>query len=246
MANLESIRRSYRVEPDWENLPEHTNSLEGISRQVQRLRFRREKNSHRGLREFRELKELVIFCPNQEAIDEIAHLQNLEFLYIDDTRAKDLAALTGCRSLRHLTIKGATQVTELNWVVDLPPLESLAIENFKKITDISPLGNLKSLKAVGVEGSIWATQKVVTFAPLSELLNLEAAFITNCRPQRDGLSPLHALKQLQFLEAPAFYKEAEFAELQAKLPELSCNWFDLIGEHGTIKKAISAVTNRGA
>ena len=235
-----SARHTYRIEPVWDELPEHTNTLIGIARDEQRLRFRREKNSHRGLREFESLRELVIFCPNQDAIAEIGHLQNLEFLYIDETRATDLSPLTGCISLRHLTIKGATQTASLDWIRGLPPLESLLIENFKKITDISPMASQKSAKALGVEGSMWTRQKVDSFEPFSELEALEALFITNCMPVRHGLVPLHNLHNLRFLEAPGFYSEDEFSDLQRSLPRLKCSWFDRIKEHGSIKAAINA------
>jgi hypothetical protein len=118
------------------------------------------------------------------------------------------------------------------------------IENFQKITDISAMGSLMSVKALGVEGSMWTRQKVESFSPLSELSQLEALFITNCKPIRDGLTPLHKLHNLRFLEAPAFYTEDEFAELQKSLPNLSCDWFDRIQKHGTIKEAMSASINK--
>lgn len=233
MTKFSSPRRTYRIEPNWEGQPEHRNSLVGVSRDQQRMRFRREKNSHCGLREFEDLKELVIFCPNQEAIEEIGFLQKLEFLYIDETRAKDLSALTRCRNLRHLTIKGATQATGLDWVTDLAPLDSVLFENFSKVTDISPMNSLGTVKALGIEGSMWKRQKVDTFAPLSALSQLEGLFITNCKPARDQLTPVHALTSLRFLEAPAFYSEEEFSELQKALPNLACDWFDRIKAHGS-------------
>ena len=225
MAKPQSVRHTYRIEPVWDDLPEHTDTLVGIPRDEPRLRFRREKNSHRGLREFTQLKELVVFCPNQEAIAEIGHLQGLEFLYIDETRAKDLSPLSGCRSLRHLTIKGATQVDSIEWIRDMPPLDSLLIENFKKITDISPIASLSGARAIGVEGSMWTRQKVDSFSPLSAIEGLEALFITNCKPTNNGLAPLHLLRNLRFLEAPGFYSEEEFVALERALPQLECSWF---------------------
>lgn len=240
MAKPQSVRHTYRIEPVWDDLPEHTNTLVGIPRDESRLRFRREKNSHRGLREFERLKELVVFCPNQEAIAEIGLLNRLEFLYIDETRAKDLSPLTCCRSLRHLTIKGATQAESIEWIRDLPPLDSLLIENFKKITDISPIASLNSARAIGVEGSMWTRQKVDSFSPLTVIEGLEALFITNCKPVKDGLNPLRHLRNLRYLEAPGFYSEDEFLALERELPQLECSWFGRIREHGTIKAAIDA------
>ena len=245
MAEPGSIRHAYRIEPIWDDFPEHTNTLVGISKEQQRLRFCREKNSHRGLREFANLKELIIFCPNQDAIEEIAYLPNLEFLYIGGTRARDLSPLACCNRLRHLTIKGATQAVGLDWITDLPPLHSFSLENLKKVTDISPMASLKTAKAVGIEGSMWTRQKVDSFSAFSQLSQLEALFITNCKPSNDGLTPLRSQKDLRFLEAPGVYKESEFLSLQDALPNLSCSWFEQIREHGSIKAAINASVANG-
>jgi hypothetical protein len=243
MSNPPSVRHTYRIEPVWDDLPKHTNTLVGIPRDRSRLRFLREKNSHRGLREFEQLKQLVIFCPNQEAILEIGHLRGLEFLYIDETRATDLSPLCGCRSLRHLIIKNATQVDNIQWIRHLPPLDSLLIENFKKITDISPIASLTAARAIGVEGSMWTRQKVDSFCPLSAIQGLEALFIMNCKPARGGLYSLHVLRNLRYLEAPGFYSEDEFLALERALPGLKCSWFEQIRQHGTIKAAINASIN---
>ena len=244
MKSPGAVRRNYKIEPIWDDLPEHTNTLAGLSRDQEKLRFRREKDSHRGLREFESLTELVIFCPNQDAITEVGHLQDLQFLYVDDTRATDMSPLTGCSALRHLTIKGATQATSLDWIRDLPQLDSLLIENFKKITDISPIAAMTSLRALGVEGSMWTRQKVDSFIPLSGLEELEALFITNCKPTTDSLMPLYSLHNLRYLEAPAFYTEDEFSCLEKAIPQLKCSWFDQIRKHGSIKAAINSSINR--
>jgi hypothetical protein len=41
----------------------------------------------------------------------------------------------------------------MDWVAGLPPLETLAVENFKRVTHLDPLASLTSLSALGVEGS---------------------------------------------------------------------------------------------
>jgi hypothetical protein len=49
MAFPNSKRVQFNVEVDWKALPVHTNTLEGVSTDVEILRFRRERNSHRGI-----------------------------------------------------------------------------------------------------------------------------------------------------------------------------------------------------
>jgi hypothetical protein len=231
-------RLEYGIEVDWSALPPHTNSLLEVEPTIESLRFRREKNSHRGISRLSRLRQLVVFCVNQECLEEIASLPRLEILYISEISAIDLACLGRCQSLRHLVIKGGTKVPALAWLSKLSLLESLALEHFKLITDFSEIAMLSGLKVLGIEGSMWTTQRVESFRPVAALSSLEALFLTNCRPKSDGLDPLHLLVHLRYLEIAAFYTEQQFLALRAAIPKLECDWFEQIERHGSIKAAI--------
>lgn len=235
-------RVQYNVDVDWSTLPRHTNTLTGISPDVESLRFRREKSSHRGISQFTRLRRLVAFCVNQDFLEELSQLPNLEFLYISEMTAPDPECLKHCERLRHLVIKGGTKVHSLSWLSLLPPLESLLLEHFKQTTDLCPLESLSGLKAFGFEGSMWTTQRVDTFIPITRLPHLEALFLTNCRPKFDGLAPLMQLHHLRYLEIAAFYPDADFLAVRRALPNLECEWFQQIDKYGSIKAAIKART----
>lgn len=237
---MENERLSYGVNVDWKSLPEHKFTVEGLPNDISSLRFRRVKNSHRGIGRFHNLELLVAFCVNQDCLDEIATLPRLHTLHIDEISATDLTPLQRCRSLRRLIIKGGTKVQTLDWVKGLPPLEAFLIEHFKLVRDLSPLTALRSVRAIGIEGSMWTTQKVNTFLPLTELSKLEAVFIANCRAEQDSLKPFHVLRQLNILQAPGFYPDADFLALRSALPQLRCDWFGEIDCYGSIKAAIKA------
>jgi hypothetical protein len=242
MPHAVNIRLQYNVEVDWKTLPPHTNTLAGITPDVESLRFRREKNSHLGISKFTRLRRLVAFCVNQDCLEEIAELPNLQFLYVSEMTAANLDCLGRCRTLRHLTLKGGTKVPSLSWLSSLPPLDSLLLEHFKQVTDLSAIGVLPSLKAFGIEGSMWTTQKVDSFRPIALLPQLEALFLTNCRPIAEGLEPLKQLHRLRYLEIAAFYPDADFLALRHALPSLECDWFPLIDKYGSTKAAIKART----
>jgi Leucine-rich repeat (LRR) protein len=229
------MRRKYGLELDWENVPECVSVLDGISKDASFLRLYREGNSHRGLGAFTSITHLVISKVNQECIAEIALLKNLEFLYIEGCTAADLAPLSGCSHLRHLTIKGASKVANLDWLVPLVGLVSLGLESFKLIDDVSALSNLGGLTALALEGGMYKPQKIHSLLPISSLTQIEALFLTNCRVSTDGLRPLHSLCRLKHLDIAAFYEDVEFLELKRALPDLSCDWFDSIQTHGSIK-----------
>ena len=234
-------RLEYNVAVDWRSLPSHTNTLLGVASDTEELRFRREKDSHRGISRLTHLRKLVAFCVNQDFLEEISQLPLLEFLYIDQTTATNADCLERCKKLRHLVIVGGTKFSSLSWLQTLPPLDSLRLENFKQITDLSPLSALTSLRALCMEGSIWTTQRVNSFCPIAVLPCLEALFLANCRPFTGGLEPLQGLTQLRFLAIAAFYPESEFLRLRHALPNLECDWFQHIDQYGSIKAAIKAI-----
>ncbi|MEN6451421.1 MAG: hypothetical protein ABFC96_13090 [Thermoguttaceae bacterium] len=231
----------YEVDVDWANLPAHTNTVEGIPDSAVSLRFRREKNSHRGISRLKALRQLVAFCVNQECLEEIAELSRIETLYICQTTADNLECLARCRSLRHLIIEHGTRIPSLEWVTGLPLLESLRFQHLKLVRDLSPVGSLRSLRAFGCEGSTWATQRVDSFEPVSHLPYVNALFFTNCHPKTDGLRPLHMAKDLRYLEVAAFFPDEDFLALRRARPGLECPWFDLIDKHGTIKAAVKSL-----
>lgn len=235
-------RLAFRVEVDWPALPPHTSSLVGVDPGTESLRFRREKNSHRGISRFSRLRQLVAFCVNQDCLEAIADLPNLEMLYVSEMSADDPSCLARCRSLRNLVIKGGTKIPSLDWLSRLPPLQSLLLENFKLVADLSAVAAQGGLKAFGLEGGMWAAQRIESFRPLRSLLALEALFLTNCRPKSDGLLPLHQLSNLRYLEIAAFYPDEEFLALRRAIPDLACDWFGEIDKFGSIKAAIKSRT----
>ena len=234
-------RLEYNMAVDWRSLPSHTNTLVDVASDAEELRFRREKNSHRGISRLIHLRKLVAICVNQDFLEEISQLPLLEFLYIDQTTAANADCLGRCKKLRQLVIVGGTKFPSLSWLQSLPPLDSLRLENFKQITDLSPISTLTSLRAFGIEGSMWTTQRVNSFRPITVLPRLEALFLANCRPVADGLEPLQRLTQLRFLEIAAFYPDSEFLKLRHALPDLECDWFQYIDQYGSIKAAIKAI-----
>ena len=190
MSHVPNRRVQYNVEADFKAFGSHTDTLVGVDPGVESLRFRREKNSHRGISNFKRLRRLLAFCVNQDCLEEISAIPLLQTLYVSEMTATNLECLGRCRGLRHLIIKGGTKVPTLSWFSALPQLDSLLLEHFKLVRDLSALHALPSLKAFGFEGSMWATQHVDSFRSITLLPHLEALFLAKCRPDSDGLKPL--------------------------------------------------------
>lgn len=222
---------------DWGLLPPFRTSLTNLSEGVQELRFRRERKSHRGTHRFRNLRRLWLHSVNQEFLEEMSELPAVEMLLIDRLTATDLTPLRRLRRLRRLIINGGTKIPDLNWVAELPPLEALAIENFKCVSDLNPLALLTSLSALGVEGSTWTMMRVASLAPLTRLKGLRRLFLTSLRVTDRSLQPLHTLTDLEVLQSAAAFSDEEFLRLRQALPRLRCDWFDVIDRYGSIKES---------
>ena len=102
------------------------------------------------------------------------------------------------------------------------------------------MGALPSLKAFGFEGSMSKIQRVNTFQPLSQLPQIQALFLTACRPAADGLRPFFGLRSLRYLEIAGHYPDADFLALRDALPQLTCGWFEEIDKFGSVRACLKA------
>ena len=238
MALVQQDRIDAGIGFQWDTLPPHRTALNDVPLDVQELRFRRERQSHRGLSRFRQLRRVWAYSVHQDFLDELAGLPDLELLYIEGLTATDLRPLAKLRRLRRLILIGGTKIENLDWTAELPPLDALAIENFKRLETLDPLGSLQSLSALAVEGSMWTAMRVASLAPVSAISNLRYLFLTNLRTSDQSLSPLHPLTNLRVLECGALFTDEEFMRLRAAIPGLRCQWFEMIDRYGTTREGI--------
>ncbi len=240
MSKTANARVLYRADVYWDAFPTMVTQLDGVADEIERLWFKRVRTSHRGLGRLSSLRELMVVSPNEETIEEIGRLDQLEFLYLDSTRVESsgLEPLASCGGLRFLIVRSASRVAALEWATRMRSLETLVIQQCAKVTDLAPIGEMTTLRAFGIEGGNSAVQKVESFRPLAQLNELEALFITSCRPARDGLVPIQAMKGLRVLKTGAFYSDKEFMELRRALPRLQCDWFERIDRFGSIAAAL--------
>jgi hypothetical protein len=191
-----------------------------------RANLKRENKSHRGIREKTALRILVAGAVNQDFLEEICQLEKLEHLELGwPTTATDLKPITSLRSLNVLKINSPRAVTDFTPLLQLASLEVLFIENAKHMTSLDWLGPLaERLTVLGVEGSMWTTQRIPSLAPLSGF-RAEALFLTSTSVGDGTLKPLQSMSNLRFLGTARNAPRSEFAALQAARPGLVCDWF---------------------
>ena len=137
--------------------------------------------------------------------------------------------------MRRLILHGGTKVEDLDWVALLPAtLEVLYLERFARVTDISPIGKLTQLTALGIEGGMDKQVRIETLEPLATLSNLRHLFLAAAQVLTKSLAPLRRLHHLELLECTIRFPEQEFIELKRNLPKLNCDWIDMIEEHGSL------------
>jgi hypothetical protein len=88
------------------------------------------------------------------------------------------------------------------------------LENIKRISDLDPIGDLRGLEELAVEGSTWTTQYVETLSPIGRLLELRYLSLINLRARDGTLRPLYTLRKLRRFRAAAWWDEAELQELR--------------------------------
>ena len=191
------------------------------------------------------MRRLWAYQVNQGMIEEISQLANLEVLYVNEMSASALGCLGRLGKLRRLILHGGTKVENLDWVAQLPAtLDVLYLERFARVTDISPIGKLTRLTALGIEGGMDKQVRIETLEPLAALSNLRYLFLASADVLTKSLAPLRQLHSLERLECTIRFPEHEFIELKRSLPKLNCDWIGVIDEHGSLRAANAAILAR--
>ena len=218
----------YRGIPDWSLVrSRHVRRPADIPADWTLASISREKASHRGIRDRRQLTSLFAAAVDQDFLDEICELEGLEYLWLGwPVTARDLSGMARLRRLRFLKLDSPRNVTDFDALTGIPALRQLFVENARHMRDLEWLRPLADrLWSLGIEGSIWTMQKISELAPLAGFA-FEALFLTSVRLGKKDLAPLADCPNLRFLACARFAPKASFDALKALRPDISCSWFD--------------------
>lgn len=159
----------------------------------------------------------------QPLFDAIGELPQLQVLQLKWSNVRQLDAIANLRALKALSIGSSTRVESIAPMTALPSLETLDIENFKLVTDFSPLLKLRSLRGLSITGSMWSKQTIASLDPFAQMtwltsLCIDTSHVTSIRP-------LDKLTNLASLGVGGRLPYEEYAWLSAKLPNTDCQWF---------------------
>ena len=147
----------------------------------------------------------------------VGKLGSLRSLYLHKKKNADLTPLGALTHLEHLTLSGP-DITTLAPIARLRRLETLALTDLSKLTNIDEIAPLDGLRWLMIGGGMWSNHHLETLKPLTSLTKLECFLLISTRIRDESLEPLTHLSQLRYLGLPNYFTINEFAALAAALP----------------------------
>ena len=156
------------------------------------------------LRSEQEAFDELNFCTKmpQELFDAVCCQRNLKSLHINSYESLD--ALANLSSLKSLFIGSGASLKSIAPIATLTGLESLAVENFQKISDYSAFSNLQNLKSLEISGDGLSPKfiHIESLEFLRQMPGLTSLMILVTRIKSKDYSPILSLKSLTHLSLP--------------------------------------------
>jgi hypothetical protein len=161
---------------------------------------------------------------NQNELEKICTNLKVNCLEFKGLTAKDWSPLQSISGLTDLRITWALKVEDISPLTKIP-LISLYISDTKRLTNLEPLSDMKTLEVFEFSGGMWSKNTAESLAPLERLPNLKELTLTNLKVIEGGLKSLANCNQLHRLRISNQFPTEEYAYLMAKLPNVKCNKF---------------------
>jgi hypothetical protein len=156
----------------------------------------------------------------QEVFDAACTVSNLKGLWVKWSSIKTIGSIAGAPSLMFLHLGSSPQLTSVEPLRRLGNLIWLELENIKRVSDFPVIGELRQLRGLAIEGSMWTTLVVDSLAPLAQLQELRHLSLANLRAKDKTLSPLFSLSSLEHFHAAQWWTKEEVSQLCRANPKL--------------------------
>ena len=168
---------------------------------------------------------------NQKMFDAICELPNLKTLWIKWSGIKRIEKIERLSKIQHLHIGSSSQIESIQPLAKLNTLITLETEQLNKISNFEFLGVLTQLEGLGIDGSIWGTQKIDSLEFLTNITDLKYFTMSNSRLKTKSFEPLLSLKNLVRFNSSWNYPEKEFEKLKdhptLKFGNIETSWKEL-------------------
>lgn len=161
---------------------------------------------------------------NQNELEKICTYLKVNRLEFKGLTAKDWSPLQKVSGLTELMVIWALNVVNLSPLTNIP-LTNLCIRDTKRLTDLGPISDIKTLEVFDFSGGTGTKNTAETLVPLSHLPKLKKLTLTNLKVTESGLKPLINCKVLSELRISNQFQTEEYAYLTAKMPGVKCDKF---------------------
>lgn len=175
------------------------------------------------LTEFKKLKTLIAWGIGTKPFEWICKLDWISTLVVLGLRVPDLGPAIGLTGLRTLMLLDNTKAESLAPLNELHELRALVLEHWPQVRSLEPLNSLTKLEGLSIQGGNSEVMEVESLRPLASLTELRELLLPKLKALDKNLSPLSALRKLEYLQVPNFYPVEEFARLAAALPTTEGN-----------------------
>jgi hypothetical protein len=131
-----------------------------------------------------------------------------------------LEGIERLRSVKRLTLKWATKVSDLSPVFKLRGLTSLSIFDVPKVRNldgIEALTELASLKLSGSRGALTPKMRLASLEPVTRIPGLTRFSLANARLDTDDITVLARCSTLRYLSLPNQFERRQFAFLAKRM-----------------------------
>ena len=157
----------------------------------------------------------------QKLFDAACRIPDLEGLYVKWSGVTALDAVLTPPLLTSFHLGSSASVDSVELLGQLKSLKWLGVENVKRMETLDWVEDLTGLDGLVVEGSTWTTQRVDSVAPIGHLTDLRFLGLANLRARDNSLAPLYTLTKLERLIIAKWWPEEEVERLRSLNPGLS-------------------------
>lgn len=243
MDLLDRSMGHWQISPNIDRWQYHFEDLNDAPLSSTRVSLTKETRNWSKIAEFADLTELTLDRPDKRQIEMLSKLPHLKRLRISHTRSKKLDGIEELTELEELVLEYASGIERLDIIGALPNLAAIHLENLRNVRDFSGLGNLETLRYLGITGTLDRKQTIRSFEFLRKFQRLETLRLTglNVLSNGDQFSPFEHLTSLKKIYVASDVFELEFfAWFQAKFPHVEGAIRSPYDRYGGTRERVSA------
>lgn len=162
---------------------------------------------------------------NQASFTKLCESLRATKLRFYEMRVSDLSLLRQIGDISHLAIEWNTKLTDLSPISFLKSLRLLKLVDTPKAQDLSPIQDCQEVRHIEFSGGIWNKNTAANLASLASLPELRSLILLNLKLDSGGLRPLAGCKKLEQLTLSNQFPTEDYAYLSVCLPNTQCDMF---------------------